>query len=255
MSSRFERLNTEDFETASIRSAAPSYSQCTPLFTCPPKVQCTDHLAIVSDAPSYHSTLPPNESLPSYAHAQADAPPRHFASSSTSSAANQRSMIPPATGSSMLYGPGLPPVSDLPPRSQMPQLNEFRIPTWSTLHSNPTARHYQNVAHRRASRGGRSNEVQMQGALRAALGRLNEQEEEREQARHRPLEDPYLVGEEAAARARRARLARENGDEILIREDRRWDWFLGMPPSTLPVNTLRLRTSVQAFLLFKCIHG
>lgn len=45
--------------------------------------------------------------------------------------------------------------------------------------------------------------------------------------RVRPLEDPYLVGEEAAARARRERLARENGDDVLQREDRRWDWFLG----------------------------
>lgn len=44
--------------------------------------------------------------------------------------------------------------------------------------------------------------------------------------RFRPLEDPYLVGEEAAARARRERLARENGDDVLYKEDRRWDWFL-----------------------------
>lgn len=44
--------------------------------------------------------------------------------------------------------------------------------------------------------------------------------------RFRPLEDPYLVGEVAAARARRERLARENGDDVLYKEDRRWDWFL-----------------------------
>lgn len=43
----------------------------------------------------------------------------------------------------------------------------------------------------------------------------------------RPLEDPYLVGEVAAARARSERLARERGDDVLYREDRRWDWFLG----------------------------
>lgn len=47
----------------------------------------------------------------------------------------------------------------------------------------------------------------------------------------RPLEDPYLVGEVAAARARRERLARENGPDVLQREDRRWDWFLGKLPS------------------------
>lgn len=42
----------------------------------------------------------------------------------------------------------------------------------------------------------------------------------------RPLEDPYLVGEVAAEEARRERLARETGDDVLIREDRQWDWLL-----------------------------
>ncbi|KAH8198998.1 hypothetical protein TruAng_006827 [Truncatella angustata] len=205
MHPRYEHLNADDFETASIRSAAPSY---------------------VSEAPSYHSTLPPNETLPSYAQARADAPPRTGTTTPTNSS-NPRSMVPPAGGSStMLYGPGLPPVRDLPPRTQMPQLEGFRIPSWSTTHSNPNARHYQNVAQRRASRA-RNNDSQMQETLRSALSRLNEVEDERERARVRPLEDPYLVGEEAASRARRERLARENGDDILILEDRRWDWFLG----------------------------
>jgi hypothetical protein len=53
-------------------------------------------------------------------------------------------------------------------------------------------------------------------------------EEEAERAREiRPLEDPYLVGETAARQARAERLARENQEEILINEDRRWDWFIG----------------------------
>lgn len=47
-----------------------------------------------------------------------------------------------------------------------------------------------------------------------------------ENERIRPLEDPHLVGEDAARRARNARLAREN-DNVLQLEDRRWDWFLG----------------------------
>jgi len=44
----------------------------------------------------------------------------------------------------------------------------------------------------------------------------------------RPQEDPWLVGEEAAERARRERLERERylGEEVLLREDRKWDWFL-----------------------------
>jgi len=47
-----------------------------------------------------------------------------------------------------------------------------------------------------------------------------------EASRVRPLEDPYLVGEEAAAKARRARLSRQTGEDILILEDIRWDRFL-----------------------------
>lgn len=43
--------------------------------------------------------------------------------------------------------------------------------------------------------------------------------------RLRPLEDPELVGKDAADRARRDRLRRE-GDEVLLREDKRWDWML-----------------------------
>jgi len=43
---------------------------------------------------------------------------------------------------------------------------------------------------------------------------------------YRPLEDPLLVGEEEAERARKERLAREKGDAILVREDKRWDWLL-----------------------------
>lgn len=48
-----------------------------------------------------------------------------------------------------------------------------------------------------------------------------------EASRVRPLEDPYLVGEEAAAKARRARLSRQTGEDILVLEDMRWDRFLG----------------------------
>ena len=44
----------------------------------------------------------------------------------------------------------------------------------------------------------------------------------------RPLEDPDLVGEEAAARARSERLANKPVEDVLIREDRRWDHWLGM---------------------------
>ncbi len=97
----------------------------------------------------------------------------------------------------------------------MPNLAQFRIPSWSTIHSNPT---YQRVAHRRAAA---ASSAHVEGIKRIVLTRV----EEEERNRFRPLEDPYLVGEEAAARARRERLARENFG-VLMNEDRRWDWFL-----------------------------
>lgn len=78
-----------------------------------------------------------------------------------------------------------------------------------------------------------TNESLMRSAARA-LERVNEESSgsgsespnNNSEERIRPLEDPYLVGEEAAARARRERLARENGDNVLYNEDRRWDWLL-----------------------------
>lgn len=205
----------------------------------------------MSDTPSYHSTLPPSEPPPSYSR---PVPPSHVMLASTPAQSRQRnagvgssstSMLPPAT-SNTLRGPGLPPIPDTPTFSQMPQLSQFRIPSWSSLSSNPQARHYQAVANRRVSRdtgrGGSSggggdrpapynthhhlphHHHHHQQVLRTTLERVAE---DHERERVRPLEDPYLVGEEAAARARRERLARENADEILIQENRRWDLFLG----------------------------
>ncbi|KAK4187270.1 hypothetical protein QBC35DRAFT_238542 [Podospora australis] len=195
-----DSLSPEDFETASIRSAAPSYT---------------------SDAPSYHTVAPHPDPVPPYT------PPSSTATGSSSSATsrNQVSSLlgpaPPASSDSARRT-GLPPVPSGPLRSTEPSLNQFRIPSWSTISSNPTARHYHNVALRRASNAA-SNTAQVE-LRRVMLERI---EEEEARNRIRPLEDPYLVGEVAAARARRERLARENGDDILIRENRRWDFFLG----------------------------
>ncbi|KAI0013808.1 hypothetical protein F4779DRAFT_294161 [Xylariaceae sp. FL0662B] len=219
---RLEGLSAEDFETASIRSAAPSY---------------------VSEAPSYHSTTPTNEPVPAYT------PPESENSSSSSSSSTPRyaSMLPPLTSTStptpmtstFTPGAGLPRVPSPRRRnhsSDVPQMNQFRIPTWSSLSRNPNVRHYESVANRRVSaaasayRGGVPSSS-VEGALRTALGRINAAStaslpDENDSDRVRPLEDPHLVGEEAAARARSARLARENGDDILYQEEKRWDWFL-----------------------------
>ncbi|KAM0356156.1 hypothetical protein ACHAPU_000551 [Fusarium lateritium] len=186
------RYSNDDFETASVRSAAPSY---------------------VSEAPSYHSTNPYPESLPSYT------PPVR------THAVVRSSLIPSSSGTSTptqrRQTIGLPPVPAAPLRSQ-PNLNNFRIPTWSSVSSNPAARHYQNVANRRLTAPSQRDPID---SLRRAMSDVSEQDQERYVTR--PLEDPYLVGEEAAARTRRERLTRESGEDILIREDRQWDWFLG----------------------------
>ncbi|KAK6839633.1 hypothetical protein PG990_011248 [Apiospora arundinis] len=208
---RMERLSVDDFETASIRSAAPSY---------------------LSDAPSY-STLPPAETVPAYT--PTTAPPYTPTPSASSAAGNERGRGRDNTAPRTI---GLPRVPSPFRRGQDPTLSQYlRIGTnpWSSLHSNPTARHYQAVANRRVASAPSNNNnsssstnsnAEAVRTVRDTMTRLNEEEEQRAAARLRPLEDPHLVGEEAAGRARRARLARENGDDILIREDRRWDWFL-----------------------------
>ncbi|KAI0467462.1 hypothetical protein F4859DRAFT_518157 [Xylaria cf. heliscus] len=209
------QLTAEDFDTASIRSAAPSY---------------------VSEAPSYH-TLPPNEAVPAYT-------PRAHTSTTTASSrasATQRqfsSMLPP-TSSSFAPGAGLPPLPRRSELSSVPSLSQFHIPSWSSIgNGNPQARLYQSVANRRAAAASASSlagpsssssSSAVEGALRAAMSRINAANaaaSEEEDTRVRPLEDPYLVGEEAAARARHERLARKRGEDVLIREDRRWDWWL-----------------------------
>ncbi|KAL1835386.1 hypothetical protein VTJ49DRAFT_6822 [Mycothermus thermophilus] len=182
---------------------------------------------------------------------------------------------------------GLPSIPVTQPRrhshSDLPSISHFRIPPWSPASSasrNPNARIYQNVALRRAaaaaSGGSSSNSssaiagngsgmpspyhihpvlssssssssstTSLDGLMRTAM--MLERIEEEEQNRVRPLEDPYLVGEEAAARARAERMARERllgedgggggggsggsggmdwGEAVLVRENRRWDLFL-----------------------------
>ncbi|KAI1049935.1 hypothetical protein LB506_001447 [Fusarium annulatum] len=202
------RYSNDDFETASIRSAAPSYAQYQSSTTWHETKLADLSIASVSEAPSYHSTNPYPETLPSYT------PPAR------SHAVVRSSLVPQGSGTSTPRQQtiGLPPVPALPLRSQ-PNLNNFRIATWSSVSSNPNARHYQNVANRRLT--AQRDPVD---SLRRVMTDVSEQEQDRYITR--PLEDPYLVGEVAAARARTERLARESGDDILLREDRQWDWFL-----------------------------
>ncbi|KAI3335423.1 hypothetical protein F4824DRAFT_156537 [Ustulina deusta] len=208
------RLSAEDFETASIRSAAPSY---------------------ISEAPSYH-TLPPSEAVPAYT-PPATTTPSTRASNTTRQSS---SMLPPVSESrsSFARGTGLPPIPRRSELSSTPSLSQFNIAPWSSMGSgNPQARHYQSVANRRvaaaSAAAGPSSAVE--GALRAALSRINAANaaaSEESDILVRPLEDPYLVGEEAAARARNERLAHKHGEDVLIHEDRHWDIWLAQMRNT-----------------------
>ncbi|KAL1886010.1 hypothetical protein Cpir12675_006935 [Ceratocystis pirilliformis] len=178
---------SDDFDTASIRS-------------------------YVSEAPSYH-TIPPNEKVPEYT--ARDVPP-------------YTRTEPPRYG--------LPPIPTHRP-VPLPSLAAFSIPTWSTVHSNPTSRNYQNIARRRMTAGS-SSSINTTASTNSTAASTSTRTLDQEQPRarepdavtasssSRPLEDPYLVGETAAAQARAQRLAREAQEDILVIEDRRWDWFL-----------------------------
>lgn len=224
-------FSPDDFETSSIRSAAPSY---------------------ISEAPSYHTTVSTTEPVPPYsppeynstAAANAGGPTRaahnnHNHNHNNNNSSSSRSLVPSLLPShtAHIHTPGLPPIPPAGrshPSPGLPSLGAFRIPSWSTVNTNPT---YHRVANRRAQAAMNSGEGLLRNATRI-LERVNEEvgasaggasgsaTPDNSDGRVRPLEDPYLVGEVAAARARRERLARENGDDVLHSEDRRWDWFL-----------------------------
>ncbi|KAG6220745.1 hypothetical protein E4U34_002659 [Claviceps purpurea] len=192
------RYSAEDFETASVRSAAPSY---------------------ISDAPSYH-TLPYNHSevIPPYS-PPASRTATLVASTSTPLFAPGRHRATTSRQQTI----GLPPLPPVPTQSPT-SIQSFRLPTWSASNA-PAARHYRNVAERRIT-SGRYAAASSEPVAQTSTERIADDQTETTQPEARPLEDPYLVGEVAAAQARRDRLLRETGDDILLREDRQWDWLL-----------------------------
>ncbi|KAL7923371.1 hypothetical protein ACQKWADRAFT_289425 [Trichoderma austrokoningii] len=185
------RYSAEDFDTGSVHSATPSH---------------------VSELPSYRPRTEHSEALPSYAAAVAGA------SSQRDAPRTQN----PSRGRQTI---GLPP---LPPLASPSALNthNYRIPTWSANNA-PAARQYRNVAERRAA-----DEWVQAAAAAAELivgmrgSAMNRQDSSRATPL-RPLEDPYLVGEQAAAEARRKRIASEINESMLKEEDKQWDWMLG----------------------------
>lgn len=163
----------------------------------------------VSEVPSYRSRTTHSEALPSYAAAVAGSTSRRDASRAQN----------PLPGRQTI---GLPP---LPPLASPSALNShnYRIPTWSANNA-PAARHYRNVAERRATdRWLQAAAAELMVGMRDSA--INRQNNSRE-APLRPLEDPYLVGEQAATEARRRRIASEVNESMLREEDKQWDWIL-----------------------------
>jgi hypothetical protein len=161
--------------------------------------------SIYSAAPSYHSVAP-----------------------------SYHSTVPDSTATSQTRN-GLRSTTSDP----FPTLAHFRQPSWSTTRSNPTARHYHSVAARRAARDAERDRAHLLRTVNSGmdpiqavkqlveireLEEFGDEEEGVEGRRVRPLEDETLVGEEAA---RQERERRRRGQEVLEREDRRWDWMLG----------------------------
>lgn len=163
----------------------------------------------VSEVPSYRSRTTHSEALPSYAAAVAGTTSRRDASRAQNSLPGRQTI-------------GLPP---LPPLASPSALNthNYRTPTWSANNA-PAARHYRNVAERRATdRWLQAAAAELMVGMRDSA--INRQNDSRE-APLRPLEDPYLVGEQAAAEARRRRIASEVNESMLREEEKQWDWML-----------------------------
>lgn len=123
------------------------------------------------------------------------------------------------------------------PQVNIPNIHNFRVPMWSANNA-LAARQYHSVAARRVSDGRYGADLTKDTTSASSTLRRNPNPERVvEEQDARPLEDPYLVGEEAAKVARRERLARETGEDILIQEDKHWDWLLGKLQCPFPFNT------------------
>ncbi|KAI9704768.1 MAG: hypothetical protein M1836_006548 [Candelina mexicana] len=187
-------------ETASIRSSAPSYT---------------------SEAPSYHSYTPQRPALHTRSITLA-----------TSTAPTIDGRPTPRFAPGFRHG-SQGAVSDV-------EAHTYNVASWSSVTSGHQARHYQNVANRRATIASAESERQAVAAVLSPtknagvlLGVLEEEHEEEEEDDEdksmRPNEDPALVGEEAAQKAkmRRLYLERCKGEEVLQRETKSWDFMLG----------------------------
>jgi hypothetical protein len=163
----------------------------------------------VSEVPPYSSRTTQSEGLPSYAVAVAETTPRRDAPRARNSLPGRQTI-------------GLPPLPPLASPNALSTHN-YRIPQWSANNA-PAARHYRNVAERRAT-----DKWLQAAAAELMIGMRDAATNQRNNSSEvplRPLEDPYLVGEQAAAEARRRRIASEVNESMLREEDKQWDWMM-----------------------------
>ncbi|KAF2684359.1 hypothetical protein K458DRAFT_250333, partial [Lentithecium fluviatile CBS 122367] len=185
----------DDPDAISIHSAAPSY---------------------VSDTPTYHSQRTPSSLLPPLS-------------------PNQQVRGLPAPR----YAPGFQ--SRDPDRQNNLTLRELNANSWSSTRTSNNSRQYNAVARRRANQA-QANTTAILNSLSAVPERSSPSSSTTNVNTYpvqvttssnepaNPLEDPYLVGEEAARRARAQRVYREmclRGEETRIYESRSWDFMWG----------------------------
>ena len=167
-----------------------------PLYT--PRRTSNESSSIRSEAPSYHSTVPQHHTILLSTPSQPPPP------------------APPARPT------GLPPI---PPslsssRGSSLSIHQYSQP-WTTF-SAPQTRQYQSVAARRHERAASSSQH------KSLITRTHIRNPVAESTAVSPQEDPHLVGEVAATEARNRRLlmSRMEGEEVLRREDEKWDFLL-----------------------------
>jgi len=193
-----------DPDAVSIHSAAPSYVSETPTYT-------SRRLSNVEATPRAPPLLPPLSP-------------------------SQRPRGLPAVD----YAPGFQSrargsVSDLG------HLN-FNIGSWSSTMTSHNSRHYEAVARRRVSAARNSNASSTTNLASTATSSGNGSPNSSSANVNvypvavgsssepvSPLEDPYLVGEEAASRARAQRVYREmclRGEEAAVYDNRSWEFMI-----------------------------
>lgn len=199
-------LYRRDPETSSVLSSAPSYSSEAPTYS--------------SRRPSVPATLP--SLLPPLSQITADPNVPHG--------------LPAHRYARGFQNRALGNVGD--PESH---LHSYNSNNWSNLKNSNNSRQYQAVANRRANQAaslgqtssGSTTNVASQASASAsaptAMSPASSATASNTGNGLSPLEDPYLVGETAARRAKSARVYREmclRGEDAILYEGRTWDFML-----------------------------